>query len=196
LGRSRAFVPWRICRPRLDSSTRSESISPSVPTPAAARYSATGEPSPPAPTTATPACRRRVCPAPPTSGRVICRLYGRRSASEKGRRGLTPGLRAGRLAPSGDGQHDGDLVAVLDHALATLEEADVLLVQVDVDESPEVSRLVAEPVAEPRKPSLEIVDQLSDVLALGVDLSRSAGVPAERRGNADEHWHPRFLPNP
>ena len=42
--------PWMIWRCRLDSSTTSKSTMPSVPTPAAARYSSAGDPRPPAPT--------------------------------------------------------------------------------------------------------------------------------------------------
>src|SRR2546425_6552822 len=38
LGVPTADVPWRICRCRLVLSTTSKSTSPSVPTPAAARY--------------------------------------------------------------------------------------------------------------------------------------------------------------
>ena len=45
--------PWMIWRCRFDSSTVSNSTMPSVPTPAAARYSSAGLPSPPAPMTST-----------------------------------------------------------------------------------------------------------------------------------------------
>ena len=48
-GRPTSGVPCRICRCRLLKSTVSKSTMPSVPTPAAARYMATGDPSPPAP---------------------------------------------------------------------------------------------------------------------------------------------------
>src|SRR5262249_46677065 len=40
---------WMICRCRLDTSTTSSSMMPSVPTPAAARYSAPGAPRAPRP---------------------------------------------------------------------------------------------------------------------------------------------------
>ena len=50
LGRPMSLWPWMIWRCRLDSSTMSNSTMPSVPTPAAARYSSAGEPRPPAPT--------------------------------------------------------------------------------------------------------------------------------------------------
>ena len=59
-----------IWRCRLDSSTTSKSTMPSVPTPAAARYSSAGEPRPPAPTTSTLAFFSRFCPVIPTSGMI------------------------------------------------------------------------------------------------------------------------------
>ena len=48
-GRPMSAVEWMIWRCRFDTSTRSKSTTPIVPTPAAARYIAIGEPSPPAP---------------------------------------------------------------------------------------------------------------------------------------------------
>ena len=46
-----------------------------MPTPAAARYIATGEPSPPAPMQSTLAAFSFFCPSMPTSGRIRWRLY-------------------------------------------------------------------------------------------------------------------------
>ena len=63
-------TPWMIWRCRFDSSTTSKSITPSVPTPAAARYSRAGEPRPPAPTHSTLAFFSRFCPVIPTSGMI------------------------------------------------------------------------------------------------------------------------------
>src|SRR5262249_56294688 len=95
--------------------------------------------------------------------------------------------------PASDRRDDGDLVTVLEQALPPLEEPDVFLVHVDVDELPEVPGLVAEPLADPGKLPLEVVDDLADVLAFGVDLSRPARMPAEGCGNSDQHRHPRTL---
>ena len=69
-GRPTSDWPWMTCRCRLDSSTTSKSTMPSVPTPAAARYSSAGDPSPPAPTHSTRAFFRRFCPVIPTSGMI------------------------------------------------------------------------------------------------------------------------------
>ena len=61
-------VVWMTWRCRFERSTSSSSTTPSVPTPAAARYSAVGEPSPPAPSSSTFALSSFVCPSSPISG--------------------------------------------------------------------------------------------------------------------------------
>src|SRR5439155_8225864 len=93
------------------------------------------------------------------------------------------------LPASRDGGDDGHLVPVLERRLAAGQEADVLLVHVDVDEAAELPRLLDEPLPEPRELALEVLDQLGHVLALGHDLARSAGDPAEGGGNANHDWH-------
>src|SRR3954470_13917532 len=55
----------------------------------------------------------------------------------------------GRLAASGDGRHDGHLVAVLQRGGLVVQKADVLLVHVDVDEAPQLAGLVQQPLAQP-----------------------------------------------
>ena len=61
-------VVWMTWRCRFERSTTSSSTMPSVPTPAAARYSAVGEPSPPAPSSSTLALSSFVWPSSPISG--------------------------------------------------------------------------------------------------------------------------------
>jgi AcrR family transcriptional regulator len=93
--------PWMICRCRLDSSTTSNSTMPSVPTPAAARYSRAGLPRPPAPTTRTLAFFSRFCPAMPTSGMMMWREKRRTSSTVSSAAGSTSGGRVtGRLLGS------------------------------------------------------------------------------------------------
>src|ERR1700742_1555385 len=91
LGLPMSDTPWMICRCRLDSSTTSKSTMPSVPTPAAARYSSAGEPSPPAPTTRTFAFFSRFCPVMPTSGMMRCREYRFTSSTLSSSAGSTRG---------------------------------------------------------------------------------------------------------
>src|SRR5258705_431209 len=68
-----------IWRWRSDSETMSSSTTPSVPTPAAARYISAGAPRPPAPITSTEASFKVAWPGPPTSRSTIWR--GDRSSS-------------------------------------------------------------------------------------------------------------------
>src|SRR5687767_3189523 len=63
-------------------------------------------------------------------------------------------------AASGDRGHDGHLVAVLERGGARLQEADVLLVDVDVDEAPQGARLVDEPLLETGELALEVGEHL------------------------------------
>jgi hypothetical protein len=74
LDRPTSLWPWMTWRCRLLSSTTSKSITPSVPTPAAARYISVGLPRPPAPTARTFAFLSRFCPSIATSGMIRWRL--------------------------------------------------------------------------------------------------------------------------
>ena len=68
--RSVVWITWRC---RFDRSTTSSSTIPSVPTPAAARYSAVGEPRPPAPSSSTFASSSFCWPSAPISGTSMWR---------------------------------------------------------------------------------------------------------------------------
>lgn len=61
-GVSMALSGWSTCLCKLSIETVSWSTTPNLPTPAAARYIATGHPKPPAPMTKTEASRSRSCP--------------------------------------------------------------------------------------------------------------------------------------
>src|SRR5262245_8476357 len=93
------------------------------------------------------------------------------------------------LTSSGDGRHDRHLVAVLEPGLVALEEADVLLVDVDVDEPPELSRLVQQALAEARELPLEVADDVGDAAARGLHLGAALRKGAERCGNPYQHGH-------
>src|SRR6478736_4729567 len=84
---------------------------PIVPTPAAARYSKSGEPSPPAPTSSTRAAFSFAWPMPPTSCSRMCREERRISSSLKSR---SMALEYGDEAPA----HRGPMPQMIeDHAL-------------------------------------------------------------------------------
>src|SRR5262249_33497942 len=73
----------------------------------------------------------------------------------------------GELA-SRDRRHDRHLVAVLQRRLLGLEEADVLLVDVDIDEAAQLTRLVEQAVLQTWVLALDVADQAVDRLALAL----------------------------
>src|SRR5947208_4935844 len=79
------------------------------------------------------------------------------NVSRRRMRGIT---RARSTAP-GDGGDDRDLVAVLERGLLGLEEPNVLLVHVDVDEAPQLARLVHEPFFHSGELALQVLDRKS-----------------------------------
>ena len=83
----RRSVEWMTWRWRLLASTTSKSTMPSVPTPAAARYSAAGLPSPPAPMISTFDSRSFAWPVRPDLGdqqvAAVARLLGRRQGRRR-----------------------------------------------------------------------------------------------------------------
>src|SRR5207244_11270414 len=94
----------------------------------------------------------------------------------------------GSTAP-GDGGNDRDLVAVLERGLLRLEEPDVLLVDIDVDEAPELARLVHESFLQPGELAFQVVHQALDRVALGLDLGVALRDRAERGRGPYEHRH-------
>src|SRR5204863_3578748 len=92
-------------------------------------------------------------------------------------------------APSRNGGDDRHLVAVLEGGLPALEEADVLLIDVDVDEATQVARVVDQPLLEPRVALLEVVDEVGDRRALSLHLGRALRHRAQRRGNPYQQRH-------
>ena len=91
-------APWQWRRTMLFAVEPSNSTIPSVPTPAAARYMATGEPRPPAPMHSTLEALRRLWPSMATSGMIRCLEYLRTSSrSRSSRRSTTGGIRLASL---------------------------------------------------------------------------------------------------
>src|SRR5437667_7310046 len=96
----------------------------------------------------------------------------------------------GSTAP-GDGGNDRDLIAVLEHRLLRLEEPDVLLVHVDIDEAPQLTRLVHEPFLQPGELALQVLHETLHRVALGLDLGVALRERAERGRDSYEHRHAR-----
>src|SRR5437870_6841505 len=96
----------------------------------------------------------------------------------------------GSTAP-GDGGNDRDLIAVLERRLLRLEEPDVLLVHVDIDEAPQLTRLVHEPFLQPGELALQVLHETLHRVALGLDLGVALRERAERGRDSYEHRHAR-----
>src|SRR2546427_10074937 len=86
---------------------------------------------------------------------------------------------SGSTAP-GDGGNDRDLIAVLEHRLLRLEEPDVLLVHVDIDEAPQLTRLVAEPFLRPGAPALQVLH--GTLLRVARGLNHGVGLRERAEG--------------
>src|SRR5712692_11584900 len=95
----------------------------------------------------------------------------------------------GRLPASRDRWHDGDLVALLQRGLGALEEPDVLLVDVDIDEAPDLPAVLHQPLLEARVLALEVQDYVVHGVARGLDLGRALGHAAKRRWDSNHNGH-------
>src|SRR6266849_8456787 len=90
---------------------------------------------------------------------------------------------------SRDRGDDGDVIAGLERRLVALEEANVLLVDVDVDEAAHLAALVHEALLEAGELRLQALDQAGDGVGLAFDLGLALRQRAQWRGDADEHGH-------
>src|SRR5574337_1840679 len=90
-----------------------------------------------------------------------------------------------------DRRDDGDVVALLQGGLLALEEADVLLVDVDVDEPPDLAALLDQPLPEPGVLPLEVLDQVHHGVALRLHLARALRHSPQGSGDSDQNWHRR-----
>src|SRR5262245_3641336 len=96
--------------------------------------------------------------------------------------------RASLMSASRDGGDDGQRVAVLDGGLEGVEVADVLVVEVDVDEALELA-LVEEPVDDAGALPAQVVEDGLHGGPGGLDLRLVAGVLPHRRRNLYTHGH-------
>src|SRR6185437_8963392 len=197
LGRPMSFVPCITCRCRLVTSTLSKSTMPRCPTPAAARYNASGDPNPPAPTISTRPFFSFCCPASPTSGSSRCRLY--RSSSSRERLALSPAAcpagRGGCVAvtvmesSSRYGGHDDDFVAVTQRRLKAAVKADVLIIQIEGHEWIGLAGIVAQAWPKRGKPRNEIGHGIPDSRAACLELSLVRREPGQHGGQHDGYAH-------
>src|SRR6187200_1000895 len=188
-GRPTSFEPCTIWRCRFVTSTTSKSTSPIVPTPAAVRYSASGEPSPPAPMSSTRDALSRCCPSSATSGRMRCRLYRRISSEDSSSSCVASGAVAVAIdSASRDRRHDGELVAVAHRRVEAAVEPDVFVVQVERHEWVRLPRLVAQPRREARVACGHVGDDGTHRVAGRLDCA-SIGQLGQDRGKKERYCH-------
>ena len=90
---------------------------------------------------------------------------------------------------SRDGRDDADFVAVFERRLAVFEEADVLLVDIHVDEAAHLAFFIHKTFLDAGEARLQFDDCLAD--GGGVDFDQLLVVRqlAERRWDSDFLWH-------
>src|SRR5258708_24857399 len=94
-----------------------------------------------------------------------------------------------RLQAAGDGGDDRQVVVLADGGVETLAEADVGVVEVDVDELAELAGAVVETVVEARELDLEVLERQRHGRALHLDLRASVGQAAKWPWDADGDCH-------
>src|SRR5271155_4829104 len=90
---------------------------------------------------------------------------------------------------SRDRRDDADLITVLERRIAVFEEADVLLVDIDVDEAAHLAFFIHETFLDAGETRLQFDERLADGGGVDFDQLLVIGQLAERRGDADFFWH-------
>src|ERR1700726_3512855 len=115
---------------------------------------------------------------PPDIATAITADRGRRSSG-----------RSAATATSGNGGDDRYLVALGDGGFEALGEADIGVIDIDVDELPQTSGIVVETIVEARIGGIEVAEHRSDGVTLDAHLGVAAGEPAEGSRNANGGCH-------
>src|SRR5688572_2927038 len=98
-----------------------------------------------------------------------------------------------RLA-AGDGRDDADFVAVFDRGLLVLQEADVLLVDVDVDEAADGTVFIKQAVLDAGVTGLQFRNEAANGGGADLDQFFVVGELAEGRGDSNVFCHKLFTP--
>jgi hypothetical protein len=85
----------------------------------------------------------------------------------------------------GDGRNEHDFVAILEGVGLSAEEADVFVVDVDVDEAAQFAGLVLDLGGEGREVLVDIGDQRGEILGVAGELFLAIGVADEGGGEND-----------
>src|SRR5437588_9703259 len=92
---------------------------------------------------------------------------------------------------AGHGGDDGELVALADRRVEALAEADVGVVDVDVDELAKLARVIVEPVAEAGVRGIEILQRVLDRSTFDADLGTPVREPPQGTRDANRDCHRR-----
>src|SRR5688572_14837723 len=106
---------------------------------------------------------------------------------------LRPSTLNNPQSAASDRRNDRDFVPGLRRRVEVLEEADVLVVQVDVDEAIELVGALEQPGLDAAGLVLEAVEHFADVAIRHLDHVSAIRVAAERGGNSDFNAHGWFL---
>src|SRR3954468_420343 len=99
--------------------------------------------------------------------------------------GVLPIRSRSELATTGHRRKQDDGRRFADRRVEAVARADVLAVDVDVDERPDLA-LAVDAFAERGNPDAEVLEQLADRRAGGLDLARAARLGAKHRGDAHD----------
>src|SRR5436190_5794062 len=91
--------------------------------------------------------------------------------------------------PAGDCRDDRDLVAFLHRGVETREEANVLAVHVEVDETAHFAGVVADALFQAGMPALDVLDDRGDGAATRGDALGAPGELAKRGGDTNRNRH-------
>jgi hypothetical protein len=94
-----------------------------------------------------------------------------------------------RLESASDGGNQKDAVTFLEGAGFAAEEADILLVEVDVKELADLAALVADVARETGEARSEVVEGFSDCGRATVNFWRAVGEAAECERDFDSYRH-------
>ena len=115
---------------------------------------------------------------PPDIATAITADRGRRSSG-----------RSAATATSGNGGDDRYLVALGDGGFEALGEADIGVIDIDVDELPQAPGVVVQTIVEARIGRIEVGEHRADGFTLDAHLGAAAGEPAKRSRNANRGGH-------
>src|SRR6202011_1380370 len=92
------------------------------------------------------------------------------------------------MLPPGHRGDDAQLVTVLDRRGQVVEVADVLVVEIDVDEAAHLA-VVEQALGDAREPLPQVVQKSLDGSPLALNNRLALGVLAQRRGNVNPDGH-------